>query len=373
MARQHPRPPATTHRHLEPLYERCWLCGRGLWNIDTHARTVATLVGLVHYKLTIRACPNPTCERFRRPYHPEAEGVLALPHGEFGLDVIAFVGQERYQEHRSVPEIHQALRARGVAIAERSVTELLHRYEELVTVRLMDRTRLRDRVSAQKAVVLAIDGLQPDAGHEVLWVIRDLLSGEVLLARSLLSSTQEDLAALLREVHAWLPVPIRGVISDGQPAIRAAVRAALPGVAHQLCQFHYLKEAAAPISAADRHAKKELKKQVRGVRPIERAVAGRDDPVAQATRAYCQAVRAAITDEGRPPLCAAGLRLQERLTAIQSSLSRQAKKGDCRASFRPWKSSSTEGLRPPPRCGSRSSKPTGGCMRPRGSSTRRRP
>jgi hypothetical protein len=38
-------------------------------------------------------------------------------------------------------------------------------------------------------VILALDGLQPDVGHEVLWVIREYLSGEVLLARSLLSGT----------------------------------------------------------------------------------------------------------------------------------------------------------------------------------------
>jgi hypothetical protein len=258
-----------------------------------------------------------------------------------------------------------------VAIAERTVTELLHRYEELVTVRLTDRTRLRERLAVQKAAVLAIDGLQPDVGHEVLWVIRDLLSGEVLLARSLLSATQADLAALLREVQEWLPVPIRGVISDGQLSIRCAVRAALPGVPHQLCQFHYLREAALPIYEADRHAKKELKKQVRGVRPLERAVEGQDGPVAQATRAYCQAVRSALTDDGRPPLCAAGLRLQERLTAIRTSLGRAAKKGDYRPSWRACKSSSTEGSRPRPRGGRRSSKPMGGCMRPRGSSTRR--
>ena len=128
-----------------------------------------------------------------------------------------------------------------------------------------------------------------------------------------------------------------------------------------------------PIYEADRHAKKELKKQVRGVRPIERAVEGREDPVAQATRAYCQAMRSALTDDGRPPLCAPGLRLQERLTAIQASLHGVAKKGDCQASFRVWKSSSTAGLRAQPRCGPRCGSPTGGCMRRRASSTRRRP
>jgi len=78
-------------------------------------------------------------------------------------------------------------------------------------------------------------------GHEVLWVLRDCLSGEVLLARSLLSATQDDLATLLREVQQALQVPMVGVITDGQPSIRAAVAQALPGVPHQLCHFHYLR------------------------------------------------------------------------------------------------------------------------------------
>src|SRR5207244_2342598 len=167
--------------------------------------------------------------------------------------------------------------------------------------------------------VLAIDGLQPDVGHEVLWVIRECLSGEVLLARPLLSATESDLAALFREVLQMLPVPVVGVISDGQRSLRKAVASALPGVPHQLCQFHYLREAGHFIFEADRHAKKELKKQVRGVRPIERQLEGRTDAEAVATRAYCLAVRSALTDDGRAPLDAAGLRLVARLAAIQAS------------------------------------------------------
>jgi hypothetical protein len=178
-------------------------------------------------------------------------------------------------------------------------------------------------------VILALDGLQPDVGHEVLWVLRDCLSGEVLLARSLLSATGADLAALVREVAANIGVPITGVVSDGQHSVRLAVRQALPGVPHQLCHFHYLREAALPIFEADRHAKKELKKRVRGVRPIERAVEGRDDPEAEAVRGYCAAVRSALTDDGRPPLAASGLRLEGRLAAVAASLDRAAAKGGC--------------------------------------------
>ena len=73
---------------------------------------------------------------------------------------------------------------------------------------------------------------------------------------------------------------------------------------------------------ADRHAKKELKKHVRGVREIERQVEDRSDPEAEVVRGYCAAVRGALTDDGRPPLDSAGLRLRGRLEAVAASLKR---------------------------------------------------
>src|SRR5205823_14500487 len=102
-------------------------------------------------------------------------------------------------------------------------------------------------------------------------------SGEILLPRRRRAAPTKDLAALLAEVRDALPVPITGAISDGQQTIRQAVALELPGVPHQLCHFHYLREAARPIYEADRHAKKELKKRVRGVRPIGRAADGKED------------------------------------------------------------------------------------------------
>jgi len=107
------------------------------------------------------------------------------------------------------------------------------------------------------------------------------------------------------------------------------VAQALPGVPHQLCHFHYLREAAKPIYEADRHAKKELKKRVRGIRKIERAAEkkiedGEDDAEAEVVRGYCAAVRAALTDDGLPPLAASGLKLEDRLGRIAASLERVA-------------------------------------------------
>jgi hypothetical protein len=329
MARTANRPAPNAFRTFVPLTTNCVACAGPLrWDYDNY-RTVTTLDEVIHLTLKIKRCHNRACGQYMRPYRPEEEGRLALPVHEFGLDVIALIGTLRYGQHRTVPEIHQELQRRGVVIAERSVTNLLDRYDELLALSLADQRRLRRVTRQHGRVILALDGLQPDVGHEVLWVLRDCLSGAVLLARCLLSATHEDLAALLREVQAALPVPIVGVVSDGQRSIRKAVAQALAGVPHQLCHFHYLREAARPIYEADRHAKKELKKRVRGVRPLERAVEGRNDAEAEVIQGYCAAVRSALTDDGRPPLEASGLRLHGRLTAIATSLQRVAQKGGC--------------------------------------------
>jgi len=322
-----PRPRSTNPTEdLRTLNARCPACDQAMWSAYTSRRTVSTLGGPRPLRLHVRRCRNRSCPRYHQPYRPEAEGAVALPQHEFGLDVIALAGALRHREHRSVPEVHRALLGRGLSVCERTVTNLLDRYDELLAVRLSDSARLRAITANQGRVVLAIDGLQPDVGHEVLWVLRDCLSGEVLLARSLLSSTEADLAGLIGEVRRALLVPIAGVVSDGQHSIRNAVAKALPSVAHQLCHFHYLREAARPIYEADRHAKKELKKRVRGIRAVERQAEGKgdddddDDPASRAVLGYCAAVRSAITDDGRPPLEASGLKLHARLTDVAASL-----------------------------------------------------
>jgi hypothetical protein len=269
----------------------CPACTGPLWSAATARRTVVTLDGSGRLRLQIRSCGNPERPRHRACLRPEQEGRRARPQHEFGRDVIALVGRLRHAEHRSVPEVHAELARRGVPICARSVGNLLDRPDERLALPCGDADRLRRITTKAGRVILAIDGLQPDVGHVVLWVIRDVLSGEVLLARSLLSSCQADLAKLLREVAGALPVPIAGVVPDGQTSIRKAVAEALGGVPHQLCQSHDLREAAAPIYEADRRAKVQLKKEVRGIRPSERKLGA--DTIPGPTRSGATARRPA--------------------------------------------------------------------------------
>lgn len=147
----------------------------------------------------------------------------------------------------------------------------------------------------------------------MLWVVR---------AETLLSACPADLAALLARAAEGVGVPVAGVVSDGPHSIRNAVAQARPGVPHQLCPFHDLRAAAGPVYGADRRAKKELKRHVRGVRAIARRVEDPSDPEAEGVRGYGSAVRSAWTDAGHPPLDAAGLRRRDRPAAAAGSPTR---------------------------------------------------
>ncbi len=65
------------------------------------------------------------------------------------------------------------------------------------------------------------------------------------------------------------------------------------------------------------------------MRPLERALEDHSDPEAEAIRGYCLAVRSSLTADGRPPLEASGLKLQDRLTQISDSIARVEQKKAC--------------------------------------------
>lgn len=326
MARTTRRPQATAHQTLVPQTTTCPDCCEPLVLDYYNKRTITTLDDVLALRLGIRRCHQVQCSRFHKPLRPELEGRLALPHHEFGLDVVCLTGTLRYNQNRTLAEIHQHLTDRNIVLAQRTVGNLLDRYDELRALAALDTKRLHPMLLEEGRAILAIDGLQPDVGHEVLWVVRECLTGQILTAKSLLSSAEDDLAKVLTEAATGLPVPVVAVLSDGQRSVRNAVAKALPEVPHQLCQFHFLKEAGKPIYEMDRHAKKELKKTVREVRVLERSIEGQPGPEAEAVRGYCEAVRSALTDDGRPPLDDKGLQLKERLEKIAASLQRAGEK-----------------------------------------------
>src|SRR5260221_9664250 len=172
MGRQTRRPPAEREVTLAPQRETCLGCGQFMRVAYTYRRTVVRLDGRWRLVLRVRRCGTVGCPGYHQGYGPEEAGAWALPQSEFGLDVIAQIGHWRSREQRSVPQMHQALREHGVDIAERSVTELLYRYEELVALRLADPARLRGRPAGAGGVIPGRGRFTPGPGPDGLVGVR---------------------------------------------------------------------------------------------------------------------------------------------------------------------------------------------------------
>src|SRR5215468_7122145 len=132
-------------------------------------------------------------------------------------------------------------------------------------------------------VSLAIDGLQPEKGHETLYVVRELERTRVWFAEALLSSATAEVQQLLAQARSWaegLGKPVRLWISDKQDAFVRGIAAEFPGVPHHYCINHFLRDVAKPVLDADSRAKVKMRHTVRGLRGIEREVLAEQRPPA---------------------------------------------------------------------------------------------
>jgi hypothetical protein len=253
--------------HFYPEVEQCPHCGGALARSHpVWSKTIVALHEIAKVTNWGYRCVNrhTTCPRPEVVYRSAAGDGLALKGYTYGLDVVVFVGQQRFGEHRTLGEIHQALQERGVPISERRVTDYMGAYE--VLLKCAHGAKLaayRQRIRAHGGVVLAIDGVQPEKGKATLYIFRDALSGARLHAVSLLHQDTDSLVAEMQVVDQLLRelgVPLLGVVSDDQDAIRRGVAQVWADVLHQLCHLHFLKAVQQPLYAADRVLAKELKK-----------------------------------------------------------------------------------------------------------------
>ncbi len=253
--------------HHYPEVKRCPHCGGELERSHPVWSKVIVSLGEVA-KVTNWGyrCANreTTCPKPDEVYRSVMADGLALKNYTFGLDVIVFVGQQRFGECRSLAEIHQALESSGVPISERRVTDYMGEYEVLLKCAQGAKLETyREQILANGGVVLAIDGVQPEKGKPTLYIFRDALSGARLHAASLLHNDTDSLKAEMEVVDDLLKelgVPLQGVVSDDQRALLQGVAEVWPGVLHHLCHLHFLKAVQRPIREDDSSLAKELKK-----------------------------------------------------------------------------------------------------------------
>jgi hypothetical protein len=306
--------------------------------------TLKQVIRLVHCGYR---CPHPDCSGRKTLYRSAEADALALAGFTFGLDIVLLVGHLRLREHKTVDEIHQVLSQQlaplDQTISRREILFLFEAYTALLRAgtEVYHDEAWKEQVRKNTGIVLSIDGIQPEKGNETIYLIRDVLTGRILTAENVTESTKERLKQLLAPVVA-LKLPVIGVISDAQPTELQAVAELWPGVPHQICQFHAIREAGRLIYNADHRVKTDMR-----IRMQERTHAYRhhlhqrlreaeeqkDEEEQEITQLrileeYAAMVEGALNLESHPPFQYGGLVMEEALTKIQASLEKLEKGGE---------------------------------------------
>jgi Transposase, Mutator family len=317
------------HVRYRPEVERCLHCGAALrYSHPVWAKAIQFLTGPEHVTNLGWRCGKPTCPFGRTVYRSARAEARQVKGSGYGLDVVVRIGHLRFGEHRTREEIWRELHEHTpVQLSERHVQNLLEVYLTLLRASERDpRERLAATVDEHGGIILALDGLQPEQGNEQLWVVREVLSGAVLGAANLQQASAPFLARLLRPVRE-AGLPVLGVVSDAQESIRLAVADVFPGVAHQLCQYHALREAAEPLWEADRHLLVQAKKELRGLRDVEErtcrpTASAPTDPASRVVLDTVLALRQVVRERGQLPFAFAGLRVMDALAELGTTLDR---------------------------------------------------
>ena len=360
---------------LEPDFDDrpCAHCGEFTHIYEHRDRRLYLLqAGATHLVSKIAHCMNKECPGHGEVVESSAEMSLAPPFWTIGWDVFAWMGHRRFARSWSVPQIRAELTdSYRIAVSPDLIEDYLKRYQAIVAARESSPERMADAYRKVKDLVLTIDGLQPEKGHETLYVVRELRLKRVWFATPLLSSAAPEVKGVLEQADAWakrLGKPVRLWISDKQKAFVTGIAEVFPGISHRYCNNHFLRDLAKPVLERDGHAKVQMRRKVRGLRQVERRVlderrkgsnpaapsaesdavpptpapamplaSSPEAPTPDAARVeaqdivleYAAGIRGILNDDQGGPLDPPGLRMAEALGQVRASLERcvERKKG----------------------------------------------
>lgn len=318
------RPERTRCPHCRHVLKRAY----PLWRkyiVFLHGRYLVISVGYW--------CRNPTCPEAKRKrmVPSQAARALTVRGKSFALEVMVQIGYWRFWKRWTVAQIHEVLtQGRHVPISEREVLYLIGVF--LVLLRCTYPLRLAERAPdfRRHGLFLSLDALKPEKGNLALYVVRELKFGLVLQVTPVLSATHQTLERRVLQPVKALGYRVRGVVSDDEQALLLAVAHVFPGVRHQTCQVHCLRDAATPIVEANQAFKKALKQAIRApfyaaCRALNQLAP--EDPRHAVLSTYAELLRSTLTEGSKPPFALGGLRVFEDLTRLEASLKRSQEKG----------------------------------------------
>src|SRR4030081_3247042 len=215
----------------------CAVCGGVLHICDHRRHRIFTLQGPVEMVCKLAHCSDRQCAAHTKTRSPYAETTLTLPWWLIGWDVFCWMGHRRFARHWAVSQLQAELRdGHRIPLSFAAILGSLSRYQTMLAARQQDPQRLAEAYAKAPSLVLSIDGLQPEKGHETLYTVREINARRVWFGEALLSSSTEEVRRLLVPAHAGaerLGLPVRLWLSDKQDAFVKGIAQEFPGVPHR--------------------------------------------------------------------------------------------------------------------------------------------
>ena len=257
--------------------KECSHCGSAL--IKTHSRRNLQDLDKSYYIDTeIGRCASSMCPCQGIRIYPAEYKRLIYPKSDYSLRVYAEIGYQRLNESKSVSQISKSLSSSypDLGLRERSIENIFKRVQVCLRQRQEDKEQLKQNIarSGISQLCLTIDGIAPERGNAILYVVREVQSQLIIYVRylehsdasHLVSDLFEPLKALLDE----LSCPLGGWLCDKQNGFIPALSSVFVGVPIHLCQAHFLKAMGKPVQAADSEMAKAIKKKLRPLKQIEK-------------------------------------------------------------------------------------------------------
>ena len=131
-------------------------------------------------------CPDPRCPGHTKTKSPEIEATIAPPSWAIGWDVFCWIGHRRCSRHMSIPQIQsELLDDYAIKLSDDAIAKYIQRYQVMLAARQQDPEVLRRQYESVDEIILSIDGLQPEKGHETLYVVEELTQEAGVVRRGL--------------------------------------------------------------------------------------------------------------------------------------------------------------------------------------------
>ena len=222
--------------YFKPVRRVC-TCGKRLSVRKTYCRSLASLpVGEFHAHITQLICWP--CKKI---YESEELQTIAPPSGQFGFDVMVFVGEALFVRSLNGQQIQHELGERNIRICRREIDHLGRRFiVYLALAHEHGQDQLKALMRSHGGYILHLDGTcEGDSPHLITSI--DELSKIVLGNVKLPSENADQLIRFLRSIKQAYGEPV-AMVHDMGAAILKAVKAVFPKTPDYICHFHFLKD-----------------------------------------------------------------------------------------------------------------------------------